>query len=678
MSLTPWLPTVRKIKDGESVDQSTVNVPIDQLTQREQHLYEKFEALSGKSVLTSFGQPIHPKEQLTAGALNLVYFKSDAYGAGLARGTTGFSSSSSSAMFRPNNSNYTFGLIKTVYPQSKTADVYTEGLCELSVDLNDPVLGLIPPKDDGTAANFVVGPYYLSAKVPGKITTDPSGVPVYVGYALNKRQFLLHTNVDEFSQFFINYRYHILDRVAGRTALDGTTWSITNADNTKLGWLPASAATQGKPDGAHFYYNIPGITKIALDAGLDSYTLNPGTPAAQLVEFEKDEALELLGNLPPIPANFVQLYVDGVLVRYTDIYDTGGWYSINEYGLWWHSNQEGQQPWASNYLSSYRPESWATITKPNVTRKNIFISFARFNPALRTQLVTSLTSFNSATNKAANFINFYKSEGQIGHTGDLLVDVDPKINTKGISDNSAFQYPVAVSPDYTANTAIAALAYSKPDGEFKAALTPVVAKVIQGAGINITGGETTGVWTISNTFAGTSTGSVDSIEPLNTRLEFVGLSSYLKLPVPSNTPYGIVGKIILPRGYASNKPLRLTFHLFGAASVDLGSSLRKVAFKFDYSTVSASNGAAPTNNIIVGSSPEKAAVTAEFSLAEGTAAYVAYTSIKVTHNLLVVPAEYITEDTVVNFRIYRVDTVGTTADTYGGNVGILGTYWEIV
>ena len=178
------------------------------MTQREQHLFEKFEELLGKSALISFGEPIHPLEpSWNTSELNLVYYKNDENGEGLSRCMTGFSSNTSSAIFQPKNSNYLFGLVKTTYPQTVSADLYTEGLCELPVDINHPTLGLIPAKPDGTPGDFAVGPYFLSAKVPGKITTDPSGVPVYVGYAINKRKFLLHSSVDEFSQFFINYRY---------------------------------------------------------------------------------------------------------------------------------------------------------------------------------------------------------------------------------------------------------------------------------------------------------------------------------------------------------------------------------------------------------------------------------------------------------------------------------------
>lgn len=668
MSLTPWVPTVRRIKDGEMVDQATVNVPIDQMTQREQHLYEKFEELSGKSALISFGQPIHSTEPTWAvGELNVVYFKSDEHGAGLSRSITGFSSNSSSSMFQPRNSNYAFGLVKTTYPHSKTADLYTEGLCELSVNINHPTLGLIPAKADGTATDFVVGPYFLSAKVPGKITQDPSGIPVYVGYAISPRRFLLHTNVDEFSQFFINYRYHVLDRVAGKPALDGDNWEISVPDISKLGWLPVSALPTGisRPDGAVFYYNIPKAPTIDTDTGLDS------------AEFEKEEALELSGFLPPVPANFVQLYVDGVLVRYKDSKDLEGWYSINEYGLWWHTAKAGEQPWASDYPSNQQPSNWVSIIKPGVTRRRVFISFSKFNPALRTQLVSSLIAYDkTGTNKSSNFIKFYNADNlsEEAHTGDLVVSIDPQISLSGAStDDSAFLYPSGLDAGFTSGRALAALKYSKEDGEFKAALTPVVAKINGLNGI-VAKESSAGVWDVGYGIGGL-TGQVDSIEPINARLEFIELSSYLKLPPPTTTKYGLIGKIVLPSNYPNNRPLNLVFHLFGDANVAAGNNVdNHVSFLFLYSSVAVSNVSRPALYTEVNTQVyPNATNTVEFPLTEG-AAYTAKTALKITNARLSIPADFVREDAIINFKILRVPT---TAQSYTGNIGLLGVYWEI-
>lgn len=671
MSITPWLPTVRKIKDGETVDQSTVNVPIDQLTQREQHLYEKFEELSGKSVLISFGQPIHPNEQLSVGELSIVYFTSDENGEGLKKGTTGFSSSSSSSMFSPNNSNYSFGLLKTIYSETNTADVYTEGLCELPIDLDHPTLGLIETVN-GSTEEFRVGPYYLSAKTKGKITKDPSGVPVYVGYAISKRKILIHTNVDEFSQFFINYRYHVLDRVAGTPELNDGVWSITNEDGAKLGWFPADKldASTAVPTGAVFYYNIPPSTYLTVPT-LEEYDV-------ALEDYEREEAVELKKYIPPVPANFIQLYVNGSLARYNNYYDTEGTFSVNEYGLWWHSANDGEQPWSDDYPQTGSPVGWLSTIAAAIenSRKRIFVSFSKFNPALRTQLVSSIKAFNTANNKAGNFIKFYSGDNvaETAKTGDLIVDIDAQFSNVGHSNNSSFVYPPAVNASFTADRAIAAIKYSKEEGLFKVAVTTVVAKLTGSNGLSVTD-QGAGVWNIEYAGQG-STGQVDSIEPVNSRLEFKGLFSYIKLPTPSTTPYGLIGKIVLPRGATNNKTLRLAFHLFGDTTIENASIARKIAFQFEYSAATARNSANPSSYNLV-SSPTYTPTTnpVEFSLID-SGAYAANTAIKLVHADISVPAQFVREDSVINFKIMRV-SVGTANQSYPGNVGLLATYWEI-
>lgn len=801
--ITPWLPTVRKIKDGEPVNQATVNVPIDQLTQREQHLFEKFAEIAGKSVLISFDQPIHPQETLVQNELSLVYYLSNSSGDGLARGTTGFSSSSSSSMFTPNSSNYTFGLIKVVYQTTRTADVFTEGLCELETDLDDPVRGLIQKESGGEVEAFQIGPYYLSSKIKGKITKNPSGIPVYVGYAISKRKFLLHTNVDEFSQFFINYRYHILDRVAGipvktnntwtiktsdylavpvytdgsgssadvvvvnnssrykgyvisslvggvttRSKVDRDTYTITvtaagnlsqvrfsvtseknpqvntpsialNGDNDlfvdtnennnlklnftgstsfvlnsrwtltvynykdRLGWIPAEQSGLARPSGAKFFYNIPSSLAILLDAGLDFKTITEGQSNSTIVEHEKDEALELAKYLPPVPNNFIQLYLNGTLQRYNDIYDSAGVYSVNEYGVWWHADSDGLQPWSGSYPadSLADPSNWRTSIKTTTaaTRKNLFVSFSKFNPALRTQLVSSLTPFNLEGNtNAANFIQFYTKEGDTynkSSTGDLYVDIDCQIDNTGYVDNSTFTYPSTIAATYTADRALAALKYSKPDGKFKAVLTPVVARLIGAGGITVSEQPNSpGVWLVDYASQGTS-GQVDSIEPINARLEFRELTSYIKFPTPSNTPYGLIGKIVLPAGYANNRTLRLAFQLFGDTAYESTSLNRDVAFQFEYSVVTAANGPTASDYTIVNTAKYAPAVNpVQFSLTATGSAYIAYSSQRITHTDLVIPAQYIREESIVNFKILRVAPI---ANSYPGNIGLLATYWEI-
>ena len=688
MSLTPWVPLVRRIKDGEPVDQSTVNVPIDQLTQREQHLYEKFNELLGKSALVAFSQPIHPSDvsQLKANGLAVVYYRSDNMGEGLSRGITGFTSSQASSVFSPKASNYSFGIVKTIYQSSKTADLFIEGLCEFAVNLDDADLGILEAGE-----TFSVGPYFLSSKTPGKITSDPSGIPVYVGYAISRTKFLLHPNVDEFSQFFINYRYHLLDRVAGTPNKTQGVWTITNSNLTKLGWVAAEDAGVPGPTGAAFFYNIP---KTTVNLTADT----------QLEDYERAEAIDLRRDLPPVPANFIQLYLNGSLVRYRNDYDPDGTFAVNEYGIWWFKAVDGEQPWSTDYYGATAELPWSSIkTTLASSRVRIFLSFSKFNPALRTQLVRSIAPFDSVdpstgayTNKPSNFLSFYNKENPANKadTGELLFDIDPKFTLFGYKSSSAsssvdeFPYPTTPRTDeYSTNRAIAAIKYDKASGTFKLVFTPSIAKIEGRNGISIT--EKTpnsGVYYVDYTAKGL-TGQVDSIEPINARLEFIGLNSFVKLPPPSATPYGLIGKIIIPKDYISGSPLKLHFHIFGDKDIQQGSAYRNIAFQFEYSVVTASNAAVASQYTVVNSNKYSPTVNpVEFSIvdaAQSVNSYTAYTSIKVSDDSLVIPAEFIKEDSVVSFKILRVATE-LTANNYagnvtgGGNIGLLGIYWEIL
>jgi hypothetical protein len=738
MSVTSWVPTVTRINDGDIIDQALLNTPIDQLTQRDQHLYDKFAQLANKSVLVVTDQPIHPKASFTSGELALAYYRSDSFGQGLDKGITGFSSSATSSMFTPNVSNYSFGMVKAVNALKNTADLFIEGLCELDVPLDDSTLGLIQKDANGVVETFAVGPYYLSSKSPGKITNNPSGIPVYVGYAISTTKFILHTNVDEFSQFFINYRYHVLDRVAGTptytagstftgtisaatpanpvsvltitvigtgsltlgagltgtnvlpnttvlarlsgtqgavgstyslsvphssavsaTNITGTgTWAISGATTNALGWVPATGTF---PAGAMFRYNIPSAATML---NSDTFTTTA----------EQQEAAELSKNLPPLPANFNQLYSNGTLLRYYDEYDTAGRYSIDSYGIWWYSNKQNEVPWSQSYpTTNNTPSHWVSI-KNSISpsaRNNLFLSFSKFNPALRTQLVSSLSPL---TTSVSNFIKLYSKDNpsQQAVTGDLLIDIDAPVTQVGFSATTLqalTDYPTTSSATYTAGRAVAALAYSKTDGAFKAVVTPVVSKLLGTKGISVAD-QGQGVWQVSYLSEG-AVGLVDSIEPVNARLEFRGLSSYIKLPPTYTTSYGFIGKIVLPQGYFTGKDLNIVFHLFGSSSVVSGGN-GNVSFSFEYSTVSAANGAFPVaTNTLVGSTAT-GPVTTTFSMVS-SGAYTAYTSIKVAPSLTI-PGSVVSEDSIVNFKITRV---APSSSAYTGDIGVLATYWNI-
>lgn len=698
MPITPWVPTVRTIRDGEEVSQSVVNVPLEQLIQREQHLYEKFEELLGKSVLIAFGQPVYPSElqgtkSLRPDELNLVYFRDDVGGKGVCRALTGFSSSSTKGMYAPNKSNYSFGIIKSMsVGLNPLVDTYIEGLCELPIDLDDPERGLIEVErnhlNEPIVEPFEVGPYYLSRKYPGKITKNPAGIPTYVGYAVSKRKFLLHTSVDEFSQFFINYRYNVLDRPAATPVLTGDIWTIPTTSNpNRLGWVQADVINlpgYSIPDGAKFFYYIP--------EGL----LNTTSPdATSLTESEKVEASELKGLLPPVPSNFVEIKSNGITQRLLDEYTPDGIYKIDNYGLWWFENKAGFQPWADDILvpGVWTPDNWLTYKGSNFRRPRLFISFSKFNPALRTQLVSSLVPYNDSENgnipeaeknNSEEFIKFYLKETitsavvKESKTGDLAVKVTPKFIPKGIP--GAFPTPpVAPVETYTSGRGVADLSFDQTQGKFVKVVTPVVAKLNGQGGVNVTPVENQpGVFNISYMSTGIY-GAIDSIEPINARLEFRGLTSYLKFPYAQTVtvPYGVIGKILLTKKAVMGQVnLRLYLQAFGTLSYAQEASDKLIPFSFEYAATTAQNSDAPADVKFANKSVLPAAVsssTITTTLTDIAGAYTAYDVVNIVGDLII-PSTYVSEDTVVNFKLIR--TVAETGN-YLGDLGIIGFYWGV-
>ena len=349
MPVTPWLPTVNKIKDGADVSAAVVNVVSSQHVQRAQHLDEKFQELSGKSVLIAYDQPILTSAVSNVRRYSVVFYDREGTGSsaneGVSPALVEFSSTNTySSVYSPASSSYAMGIVKSV--ASNRADVYLLGLVELEVDLDDPDCGFLQSDEIDQEAEFLPGPLYLSRTEAGKVTKNPGGIAIYIGYALNRRTFLLAPNVSEFNQFFTTYKFNLLDRPAGIPVLSGT-WTVDGVAEVSgdgginhVGWIPVDALVGSAiesliPEGAKFYYNLPSDAKILADTGMDSD------------ETLRDEQVLLSRALPPNPTNISVLTINGIIQASRDSVDDG-LYVINSAGIWWFADEDGQQPWASD------------------------------------------------------------------------------------------------------------------------------------------------------------------------------------------------------------------------------------------------------------------------------------------------------------------------------------------
>jgi hypothetical protein len=346
MPITPWISTVNKIKDGTDVSAAVVNPISTQHTQRAQHLYEKFNELSGKSVLVAYDQPILTSSISDVRKNTVVFYDKEGSNEGISPALVEFSSNNNfTSSYSPASSSYAMGIVKEV--TNTRADVYLLGLVDLDVNLDDATYGLIQSDESDPGSPFIPGPLYLSRTEAGKLTKNPGGVAIYIGYAMNRRTLLLAPNVSEFNQFFTSYKFNILDRPAGTPLLDGSGWVMSGVDEVNgdgginyTGWVPVDSLIGGPiesliPEGAKFYYNIPSDTKIASDTGMDSDSVL------------RDEQIELSGALPPNPTNVTLLTVNGIIQSSRDT-ATDGIYIVNTAGIWWFADEDGQQPWASD------------------------------------------------------------------------------------------------------------------------------------------------------------------------------------------------------------------------------------------------------------------------------------------------------------------------------------------
>lgn len=719
MSITPWISTVTKVANGTDVSSQVINPILSQHTQREQHLYEKLAAIADKSVLTAFDQPIREGETVVKN--NVVYFKRESDLEGLAPAQVNFVVKTTNSSFSAANSAYAFGLVKSVNSAAETADVYLTGLVELDVDIDDPTGGFLQTSEIDVSADWEPGPLFLSRTEAGKVTRNPGGVAIFVGYSLTRRKLLLAPNVSEFSQFFTTYRFNLLDRTAGRPLLTGSTWTVEDSDDSKVGWIGVtdlSLALQAlAPTGSKFFYNLPPATEIAEDTGIEDY--------------QQEEQTDLAKSLPPNPPNLSLLIVNGVIQTSRDDDPDQGIYKIDDVGIWWFDDQDGFQPWA------YDTPATISVTLNDTTDIFTTSSAHGFEVGDRVQFnhsggafptifgggsmtgapteyfvvsAPTTTTFQIGTAEGGAAINFTS-------TGSNLTIAQPYIwkeykGTEAYRPKAAIQFirfnpslkdalvsslknynPASTAlrfyradksseasqgdllarlllqfsngTDATSSAkAIKSLAYDETTGLITVTNTPIISKLTQGSGIVLTESSTEpGNYLISSAINNT-VGRVSSIEPNGAELRFAGLHSYMSM---TNDVSSIIGKVILPAGLP-NADMTFVLLLLG---LDAVSSTKTVDFEFTYAvskvgTIVSSLTSIPAT--VTFNMPNPYVAKTIFKIGNASDAHANPTTLKI-------PASaFVGGDCVVNFQLTRKTPVSTI---YSAAVGIVDMYWKI-
>ena len=515
-----WTPLVNKINDGDAVEAAVINGPLQQLVARDEYLYDLLAAGNARGSLIAVNIPIansavSPNPSVAVVNYSVVSFDStDTVRQGLVRSAVGFTNNNQDQLFRPESKSFVFGVVKSI--SGTVADVYLRGLIKLNAGETFQEKFIVSNEI------FEAGPYYLSKAEPGRLTSKPGGIALYVGYAMNQSTFLLNPQADTFNQLFINYRFELLGEELGQS----------------VGWKSVQNNQIGKPEGATHYYEIP-VSNAAILASTMTAPFG-----GQLDLARKDETILLKTVLPLFPASFTYTFAtqNGVILKQRIAVNDTGHYAVNAHGIWWYGV-------AANIGPGIEP---------------ITLQISKLNPDLQFSAVTSLEPDNEdGSDKVLTLINPLSKA--IKSVGDLQINFNLIILDEALQLSSELKV-------------ISALRYDL--GNLKIQKTPVISK-IESSTIGVETNLVTGVCTLTDASQGGLSGTISSLEPENARLEYLGLNSYLALPNPSiGYVSGFIGKFHIPRTTSSlnGLTLKLVVSYIGSTS----SAATNVPFSCSY------------------------------------------------------------------------------------------------
>lgn len=408
--MTPWISTVPQIQDGiTKVSGEDVNPIISALANRTQYLYNRIASTTSKSLLVAYDQPVVAGSGI--GKHSIVCFDTAAEGLKLASPLVRLQNSNRS--FKPADNSYALGI--SIDTPTTTADVYIHGVISIKNIVTD-LLDAPSSSDAFTINGFNGGPLFLSNISAGKLTANPAGLAIYVGFATDRHNFFLNPSPENLNSFYYNYRFNILDRCAGYPVLANGIWSITALADpvASVGWVNVSDIAETISDlqpvfsnaaGTDteepvFYYNIPSDAVIDADASLN--------------DFEKNEAKEVIRAFGPVmPGLHAELHQNGLALPYKETYGDGRSWVLNEAGLWWFSNEDGRQPWDSNI------------------NRTIKVGFSNGSP-----YTFALTDYASSSIVPGDYVRFIEGSMPLDANGTLPTGLTKNDTYKVYSDGS--------------------------------------------------------------------------------------------------------------------------------------------------------------------------------------------------------------------------------------------------
>ena len=585
-----WISNVKLFTDGvDEFNAATFNPVITSLAQRDQYLFDQINSYSDKTVLLSYNQPLAANNFIPG---TPVYFNTSGGQVVLDLAKAGFASNG--PHIEPAQSAFIFGLIKQTYTGGLYGDIYVRGLVtgvnfSLVLDSVSLAEGVLTP-----------GPLYLSGVEAGKLSTQPDGASIFIGYYLGNDSLVLAPNIDSLNQLFFNYQVYLQSVAAGSPSQTSGTWSISSPDFiSTVGWVNASdAATyygMTAPSGAVFYYNLP----------VNSQITNSGLSVNKI-----KDAILLKQALPAYPGAYTMLFANGVLqTQYDADHDTGS-YILNENGIWWTNNTTNYTPWATGGGSL---ELKLCITK--------------LNPNYASTVVTELSSPN-------NSIKIVDENNLPAKTGNLAVQLNlPITNTLATASGYCIQ----------------SLSFDAPSGVLNLNTSPVISAIGVGPGLTMT--QTPAKTTIA--LGDFSTGEVLDIEPEEAEFVYKGLNSYLRLKNPAvNQKIGFVGKVRIPSNIPANSNLYIKLNAF--TDDPLAGTSGNIGFLFEYSN--------SNSGITIASSVTSSTITIPNTSFNTGISSLTQTEVYLDNSgnpYFTIPGTSFSPNSYINFRISRLNSAFT-------------------
>jgi hypothetical protein len=439
---------------------------------------------------------------------------------------------------------------------------------------------------------------------------------------------MLQPNIDSLNQLYFNYRVYLLPKVAGTDVLSSGLHSITGSDFTLTGWVDASAAVTNygfpaAPTNARYFYNIPTVAQIAADT-------------ARMLPSQRSDAILLKQALPPYPAAYTNLFMNGVLqTQYEPGRTSGGnndtslgAYAITDAGIWWLDNRDGYVPWTYN---------------SNVVQ--ILLQTTKLNPAFQSSIITSLAPFKDGANDTSKVLTLVdKFTKQPATQGDLLAKFALNLANAG-------------NVSWAAGKTVNNLAYDALNGNLVLTLGDSVSSVSVGPGLsvaNVNGAVTVGLSSF------TLSGEVTELDPEEADYVYKGLHTFLRLRNPVGAQKsGFAGRILLPPVLPSAIPL--TFSLMAFGDVTAGTNAQFL-FQYSVSQVSANaitDAVVSSGAINISGFQQNKVQTIKL---DGS-----------SQPYFQVPASALVPNSFLNFRITRV----ASSSPYTGNVNVIAVLWTL-